>query len=328
MKKASRWLLLALTFCVAFAGFLIRRQQLLTELLPDGSLAEGAKLHILLIVLSGIFFVGLVAFLYPLPKKESWRQVFPAAPPFNILLILSAIALIAGNFLLWSSGSAASATVITQSPEVSRALAVLLPPLGIVCGGCFAAFAILRMTGRKPSPLLFMIASLYLIVRLIVCFQVWNTDPSIHDYAFQLLAAICCMLGCFQLAGFSFDRGHLRMCLFWTLCATAFCAFTVADTLHALVVALNTLAGAQYTLADILYTLGGTLSNILVNASLLLAMATCSACLLFTNGPLPEAPIPEPAEAPSPDETEVPASDMVSEEPAEEPAAEPEIAEN
>ncbi len=273
MKKASRWLLLALTFCVAVAGFLIRRQQLATELLPDGSLAEGSALHILLTVLSGILFVGAIAFLIPLQKKVSWRQVFPAALLPNLLLILSAIGLIVGNIHLWASGDASSAAVVTQSPEVSTALAKLLPPLGVVCAVCFIVFAVLRILNEKPSPLLFMVASLYLIVRLIVCFQVWNTDPSIHDYAFQLLAAICCMLGSFQLAGFSFDRGHIRMCLFWTLGATAFCAFTVADTLHA-----------------------GALSNVLINASLLLSMATCSACLLLTDGPLPE---PEPEEAPS-----------------------------
>lgn len=265
MKKASRWLLLALTFCVAVAGFLIRRQQLATELLPDGSLAEGSTLHILLTVLSGILFVGLIAFLIPLQKKESWRQVFPAAVLPNLLLILSAILLIVGNVHLWASGVSAAAVVVTQSPEVSLALAKILPPLGIVSALCFIAFATLRILDRKPTPLLFMIASIYLIVRLIVCFQVWNTDPSIHDYAFQLLAAICCMLGCFQLAGFSFDRGHIRMCLFWTLCATAFCAFTVADTAR-----------------------DGTLSNVLVNASFLLSMATCSVCLLLTDGPLPE----------------------------------------
>lgn len=275
MKKTSRWLLLALTFCVAVAGFLIRRRQLLTELMPDGSLAEGSTLHILLTVLSGVFFVGLVAFLYPQQKKESWQQVFPAAVVPNLLLLVSALGLIAGNVILWRGDNVVSVAVVTQSPEVSRALAALLPPFGIVSALCFAVFAILRLAGRKPSPLLFMIASIYLIIRLIVCFQVWNTDPSIHDYAFQLLAAICCMLGCFQLAGFSFDRGHLRMCLFWTLSATAFCAFTAADTLHV-----------------------GALSNILINASFLLAMATCSACLLFTNGP---APLPEPAapEAPA-----------------------------
>ena len=173
----------------------------------------------------------------------------------------------------FASGASAAAVVVTQSPEVSLALAKILPPLGIVSAICFIAFAVLRMMDRKPTPLLFMIASVYLIVRLIVCFQVWNTDPSIHDYAFQLLAAICCMLGCFQLAGFSFDRGHLRMCLFWTLGATAFCAFTVADTAR-----------------------DGTLSNVLVNAAFLVIMATCSACLLLTDGPLPE---PEPEEAPS-----------------------------
>lgn len=287
MRKLSRWLLLALTFCVAVAGFLIRRQQLAAELMPDGSLAEGSSLHLLLAALAGVLFVGLVAFLYPQPKKISWQQVFPTAAVPNLLLLVSAIGLIAGNVLLWRSGSADSAAVVTQSPEVSRALSMLLPPLGVVSAVCFAIFAVVRMAGKKPTPLLFMIASLYLIIRLIVCFQVWNTDPSIHDYAFQLLAAICCMLGCFQLAGFSFDRGHLRMCLFWTLGATAFCAFTVADTLHS-----------------------GALSNVLINGAFLLAMATCSACLLFTDGPLPQ-----------PEET-APENELPAEEPEE---AKPEI---
>ncbi len=238
--------------------------------MADGSLAEGSKLHILLAVLAGVLFVGLVAFLYPLAKKESWQQVFPSAVIPNALLVLSAAGLIAGNITLWRSGGNAVATLFTQSPEFSRTLAALLPPLGIVSAICFIVFAILRILGRKPTALLFMTASIYLIIRLIVCFQVWNTDPSIHDYAFQLLAAICCMLGCFQLAGFSFERGHLRMSLFWTLSATAFCAFTAADTLHA-----------------------GELSNIIINASLMLAMATCSACLLLTDGPLPEPEEPQ-----------------------------------
>lgn len=275
MRKASRWLLLALTFCTAVAGFLLRRQQLVSELMSDGSLTEGSYLHILLTVLTGILFVGLIAFLYPLPKKERWQQVFPAAVVPNLLLLLSAVILIIGNLVLWLHGDTPSVPVITQSPEISKALARLLPPLGAVCAACFAVFAILRMMNRKPSPLLYMIASLYLIVRLIVCFQSWNTDPSIHDYAFQLLAAICCMLGCFQLAGFSFDRGHLRICLFWTLCATAFCGFTAADTLHS-----------------------GNLPDILINAAFLLSMATCSACLLFTEAKTAaqDAVLPENAE--------------------------------
>ena len=274
MKKLSRWFVLALTFCVAVAGFLIRRQQLAAELLPDGSLADGSILHILLAVLTGVLFVGLVAFLYPLPKKESWQQVFSAGVVPNLLLIVSAGGLIVGNIILLGSGKDPVGTAVTQAPAFSRTLVTLLPPLGIVCALCFVIFAILRVMDKKPSPLLFMIASLYLIIRLIVRFQVWNTDPSIHDYAFQLLAAICCMLGCFQLAGFSFDRGHLRMCLFWTLSACAFCAVTAADALRA-----------------------GELSDILVNASLLLAMATCSVSLLLTDTPLPQPETSEPEEA-------------------------------
>ena len=104
-----------------------------------------------------------------------------------------------------------------------------------------------------------MIASVYLVVRLIVCFQEWNIDPSVHDYCFQLLAAICCMLAAFQLAGFSFDKGKRRMSLFWSLSAVVFCGISAADML-----------------------LRGAADGILVNFALLLSMSVSSAQLLFT----------------------------------------------
>ena len=104
-----------------------------------------------------------------------------------------------------------------------------------------------------------MIASIYLVVRLIVYFQEWNIDPSIHDYAFQLLAAICCMLAAVQLAGFSFDKGKRRMTLFWALSAVVFCGITTADML-----------------------VRGSAHDTLVNSGLLVSLAVSSGQLLFT----------------------------------------------
>lgn len=254
MKRNSRWFLAALTAVASLVGFFLRRKQLVDELLPDGSLAPGSSQHIALGILTAIVVVALILFLLPLEKKRSYRELFsPAAVP-NFLQILCALGLIAGNVVLWSGGSVATGSAST----ISRALTAMLPPLGLLSALCIAAFALLRLAEKKPTPVLYMVASVYLVVRLFVRFQMWNIDPSIHDYCYQLLAAICTMLGLFQLAGFCFDRGKRRIGLFWTLLATYFSSISLADALHS-----------------------GALDESLIIGALLLSMAVSSAQLLF-----------------------------------------------
>lgn len=273
MKKNfhPQWYILLVTVAAAIAGALVRYRQLQTELLPDGSLADGSYLHIVLILISVVLIGALICLLLPLSNRESWEQVFPTHPIPNVLLILSAAGLAIGTALLWLSGSLDEIPVMTQMPQIAAVLSKLLLPLGILSAICIAVFAVMCVLKKKPSPLLYMVASIYLIIRLIVRFQAWNTDPSIHDYCFKLLAAICCMLGTFQLAGFSFGKGHRRISIFWTLCAVVFCCISIPDAY-----------------------LSGTTDDLIITASLLLLMAVSSVELLFCK----EIPSEE-AEAPT-----------------------------
>lgn len=250
-----------ITLLGALIGFLIRRVQLAVELLPDGSLAPGSFLHIVLTVLTLLLIAALIALLLPLKRSPQLSPYFTEAVLPNALQLVAAVGLICGNLLLWIQGREPTTALATQSPAVSEALSAILAPLGLLSAVCIGAFAVLRLRGRKPSALLYMIGSIYLVVRLIVNFQEWNTDPSVHDYCFQLLAAICCMLSFFQLAGFCFDRGKRRMSLFWCLNAVVFCGITVADTF-----------------------VHGAADEILVNGSLLLSLAVSSMQLLFPCG--------------------------------------------
>ncbi|MGN1306721.1 MAG: hypothetical protein ACI4V3_03545 [Faecousia sp.] len=261
MKKTiqTQWCLVALALLISVAGAILRGRQLLYELQPDGSLAAGSSMHIVLPILSGVWLAGAIALLLPLAKKTQWSECFHASVVPNLLQLFAAGMLIVGNVLLWIEGRQPTTAFATQSPAVSEALSAMLAPLGILSAVCIGAFAVFCLRGKRPSPLLYMIASIYLVVRLIVCFQEWNVDPSVHDYAFRLLAAICCMLATFQLAGFSFDRGKRRMSLFWSLSAVVFCSITVADTL-----------------------LGGVADEALINFGLLLSLGVSSGQLLFT----------------------------------------------
>lgn len=257
--KQTQWYLVALALLASVLGAVLRGRQLLYELQPDGSLAPGSTMHIVLMILCAVWAAGAIALLLPLAKKTQWSECFRTSLVPNALQLAAAGLLIVGNILLWIEGRQPTTAFATQSPAVSEALSAMLAPLGIVSAVCIGAFAVLSLRGKRPSPLLYMIASVYLVVRLIVCFQEWNIDPSVHDYAFRLLAAICCMLAAFQLAGYSFDRGKRRMTLFWALNAVVFCSISAADTL-----------------------IGGVTHEALINFGLLLSLGVSSAQLLFT----------------------------------------------
>lgn len=262
MKRSPgyRWLVILLVLALCLAGYFLRQWQLQTELLSDGSLAPGSRLHYWLLAVSLLTVVALALLLYPLKRQRSWRSVFLPHPALCFFQLPAAVGLVVGNVLILLQGRRPTTALAANSPRVSLFLANLTAPLGLLCALCLFLFAIFCLYRKRPSPLLSIACSLYLAARLIVCFQEWNTDPCIHDYCYQLLAAICCMLATFQLGGFSFDRGKRRITLFWMLLAMLFCSITVADSYHK-----------------------GSPDEILINLSLLISMAGGALQLLFCN---------------------------------------------
>ncbi len=218
---------LPLLFLMYFlSGPLFRWYQLKNELLFDGSLAEGAFMHRVLPLLALTFFVGFSFIIYGLKNIPDHRNCFPPTITF-------AATMPAGLFLLASNVMALLLGPDTTAAytEVSVILMQALPYAGIIASLCILFFGFLSLQGKTPSPLLFMAVSIYLVVRLIVCFQDWNMDPSIHDYAYKLLAAIFTMLGCFQIGGFGFGKGKRRITILWCLCAAYFSAVSIPDYL-------------------------------------------------------------------------------------------------
>lgn len=256
MKKQTvlSWFAAVLTFAAAVVGFCLRRVQLLRELLPDGSLAEGSSLWLCLLILVAAFAAVLIGLLLPMERLSRSRDFFSVSPLPNFAQLFAAAALLAGNvFLLFRGADTAFAV-----SALAKVLSFLLPFAGIAAAFCLGAFAIICSGGRSPSPTLYMVITVYLAIRLLLQFQRWNADPSLHDYAYSLLAAICCMLAAFRLGGFGFDKGKRRISLFWTLCTVVFCAITEADVLRS-----------------------GEISNILINTALLASMTVSGGQLLF-----------------------------------------------
>lgn len=257
MKSTSRlrWPILILTLLAAVAGFFLRRSQLAATL-PDG--APGNRAHIYLLILSVAVAVVLAVLLFPLTRQRSWKSVFAYKPAFHLLLLAAAVALLVGNLLLWIIGLPELPVEALTAPAISRALGKILAPFGVLSALCIALFALRGLYGKRPSALFYIAATLYLVVRLILSFQRWNTDPWIHDYCYELMAYLCCTLAVVQLAGFCFDAGKRRITLFWCLMGTVFSTMTVADHLHS----------------------GSVVEN-LINIALLLILLTGGLQLLF-----------------------------------------------
>lgn len=285
MKSTTRlrWPIFILTVFACVAGFFLRRAQL-GSMQPDGSPADGSRAHIYLLILAVATAVALAALLFPLTRQRSWKSVFAYRPVFYLIHLAAAVGLLVGNLLLWIVGQPEEVLATVTAPAVSRVLGQMLAPMGLLAALCLGAFAIVGLYGKKPSGLFHIAATLYLVIRLIVCFQQWNTDPWIHDYCYQLLAAVCCMLAVVQLAGFSLNYGKRRITLFWCLMAALFCSMTVADHLRS----------------------GAAVEN-LINISLLVTMLGGALQLLFCDL-RPEAE--EAAKEEQPAEEDKPASEL------------------
>lgn len=277
LKKAP----LILLFYLA-SGFFLRWYQLRNELLYDGSLVEGAIMHRVLFLLPVTLIFGFGFLVYGLENIATHKNAFSkGALPYSAQLV-AGVLMFAGN-LLHLSYPADLSMVYTP---VSVVMIRYLPYLGLLSGVMFILFATKTRSGKTPSPLLYMAVSVYLVVRLIVNFQTWNMDPSIHDYAFKLLGSIAAMLSCFQIAGFSFGKGKRRITIIWCICAAFFTAVSIPDYMIAHGIITFYYAGVSGFVRD-------QLPDLLVNSSLLLLTLTHGLQLIFAPDPIEDIPSEE-----------------------------------
>lgn len=224
VKHLLKYIPLILLLFMAVGAF-CRRYQLKNELFFDGSLAEGAFMHKVLLILTLTLITGFGLLISGLENLPSHKDCFTRLPLPLMIQATAGILIAVGNAVQLSAVPDLD-SAYTAVPVV---LTKYLPYLGILAGLCILIPPVLMVTGRRPSPIPYMLVSVYLVLRLIVSFQEWNMDPSVHDYAYKLLAAITTMLGCFQISGFAFDKGKRRITIFWCLCAAFFWAVSIPD---------------------------------------------------------------------------------------------------
>lgn len=101
--------------------------------------------------------------------------------------------------------------------------------LGAASSACLILVSQLRKKGNQtPPPELMPVV--YLLIKLILSFKDWSTDPIILDYCDMLFAMIFTLLAFYGSAGFVFDRGQPRRTLFYASAGILFCAMAAVSS--------------------------------------------------------------------------------------------------
>lgn len=223
--RDSRTPALAAVILLAAAAVLaavLRTVQLQIVFDADGLPETGHPLTLVLSIFCAVATAAIGIFSLRLParktgvlKPDMASGILASAG--GILLLFSCI-LEAADSLLSLHGS---------GRQLLTALTFLLCVLGMLSGLLIFAAAMQRQKGRKPSIALYIVPFLYIMLRLVLYFKSWSSDPIILDYCFGLFALLCIMGGSYRIGGYCFDQGKRRLSTFWAMTGVLFCAAAI-----------------------------------------------------------------------------------------------------
>lgn len=174
---------------------------------------------VLLIAAAALFLLLALALSFRSPGRSGNCQVFLYGSGGFLCSLIAAILILLGS-------CAEFGEALLAGPGISAPIMCLLGLLGGICC-CLTAWFRRRPSPRYPAVELAPI--LYLLIKLILNFKGWSTDPIIMDYCVILFALIFTLLAFYYGAGFVFNLGKPRRTLFCAMGAVFFCAAAIMD---------------------------------------------------------------------------------------------------
>ena len=222
------------------AGYALRRWQLSAGFEPDTGLAiPGAPSAIALMACTLVVALLAAALCWKWQGKSQCPVSF-AWVKGNTLY--AAAAAVAG--ILFLVGAVAEVPTLAQTMAQARtgdnllvrAAGRVLPPARVALGVLAAPCAILwgravyrgDKDGMKENLGLLELCLLFCVC-LVSDYQKHSADPVTMNYAYEVLAMVCVLLALYYLAGYSFQEGKPRRCLFFCLMGCYFCLVALAD---------------------------------------------------------------------------------------------------
>lgn len=226
-------------------GFFLRRWELSTAFDSNGLALAGAPATVLLLLLSALAALAL-ALLCRGSKAElkSHCDAFSAQGnwPWLIIAAVSAVCLVAAAVLGLRQ---------TLSVEGVFSLHGLLWLMEVVSFACIIQVILSNFRAKPESySMLLLIPAYTCCLWLVSAYQQQAADPVILDYVYEMFAIICALLGFYFTAGFSFGRGRIWPCAFFSLLSIYFSLVTLADG-HSTAVRLLFLFVILYQFANV-----------------------------------------------------------------------------
>lgn len=175
----------------------------------------------LYIALSALFLLVGLGLAIRSPGRSGNHIHLRYGPRSAICAVAAAVLILLGTLVEFGEA-------LVSSPTFADPILCLLGLAGGICCLVTARLRI-RESGRHPAPELLPVV--YLIVKLMLNFKRWSTDPIILDYCVVLFALIFALLAFYHGAGFCLDLGKPRKTLFYAMAAVFFCAGGIADGL-------------------------------------------------------------------------------------------------
>lgn len=173
-----------------------------------GLLRSGYFAAVLLPIVAIAGIVIPVAAFWGLRPKGKYNRVFPASPIGAAGIACAAIGLLADGVLSLSGASG-----IYLAKAITGILA------GIALG--WAAWC--RYTGQRPTFLLFAVATVHLMLRLICGYQSWSRESQVLPYLYPLLATVCVMFALYEQTAADAGIGNLKSYLVTQLAGLFLC---------------------------------------------------------------------------------------------------------
>lgn len=200
----------------------------------------------------GCLGCGLRWLLYVLAVDEK-NLLVPGHPLERVLLVLTLAVLALAGTAVWKlDGSGAYEdnfqadlgaaighilgaagillTVLPGAPATPGYLGRFWYGLGYAAPVCLLLAAFARAQGRKPSFVLYLIPSLFLMFHIVDHYRAWSSNPQFQDYAFDLFGAMALMFFLLYCAFFSAGVGRRRPQLFMGLAAAYLCLTALPET--------------------------------------------------------------------------------------------------
>lgn len=219
-------------------GFGLRKWQLAAGFEPDTGLPiPGAPSAMILALLSVLAAAAVVVLILPNKARLPRELAFSAGKDNSLYLtavVLSAFLLLLSAGCELFSFSSGYQTMMSGETLIARVAAAALPPLRILF--CVIGLPCAVLWGRgvyrgeelKERVSLLGLCFLFCLW-LVSDYQVRAADPIIMDYVYEVFAIVCSLLGLYFIAGYSFQTGKPRRCVFFCLMGAFFSLVTLAD---------------------------------------------------------------------------------------------------